>query len=313
MKRRRLPTLLEAPLPLLRLPARPPSPSLSTSSSGTEPNLHPAKGDDEDPLQLEDLEIPDELLPTLTDVEGAVELLTRSEFPLDAVCLVSSLDYPPFFSLSQLYSVVPDRTSVDREVARLVASGGLVRVSVPTSRARSAVFVQREAYSDLARDLGRVRGGAYTAAMELFDDLVLESFARSTPSFDVKEFNECVKGTSKPAHHWSAVFVQAGVLVITGGSYTFSLPGMGTLLAHWDAGNLLVLKRLAKMPRTQLGLHKELKRRPGAIFPAKFHLRELHGLGWCSPEPDGKSYAITQAGRDVLNAAKAEGSKGSRW
>lgn len=207
--------------------------------------------------------------------------LMRAEFPK-----AEAVATRPFALRSQLYSSIPDRTLVDRQLEELKARNAVRLFKLATTKDDYAVMLVEDYAAQIEVERRRMEGGPVAphvaAALAAFVDYVLPgTSAAGVSQAELVRLLSC-KGLKVRDHHVSAL-IHAGFLVrqlADQTAYWFSIPNVGRIVKAIVQGRkelmrLVSRQKFGEMLRSQLAA-KRLRFSPLGM---KFHLRDLLGSG----------------------------------
>ena len=222
----------------------------------------------------------DEEVTTICDTDAALTLLTR-DFPRDGPCA----SMPRVLLLSQLYSLLTDRTAADSRLDELCQQGEYRRLSLTTGLDDTgyASLAELETLLEEAR-VSRSAATAFLRASRACASAVSASQAEMTALLGEEGLRELL----------TAGFLARDCSVATP-QLSFTLPGLGSLLRNLLNGRRELASGLRrKSQRQAYAVELEKRRLRGCALPASFVCRDMRGRGQLSAfrVPSGVVYRL---------------------
>ncbi|XP_057255124.1 serine/threonine-protein kinase 19, partial [Pezoporus wallicus] len=205
---------------------------------------------------------------------GAVEAALGALGALFPIGLFGDL-LPPLVLRHQLYSIVSDRTAVDRHLDRLRADGRIRLLHVGLG-ADTLGVVCVDAYRE------KVLAGAAGSPRAPLIRRFLDGAVAASPALGYEEGELRAWGFGDPLRCASPLtqLVAAGLLTLRdAGSWWLSVPGLGRFIRAILRGRGAILSRLRRARHRELLLEELQERRapPGAAIGLSFILHDLLG------------------------------------
>eukprot|EP00466_Bigelowiella_natans_P012124 jgi/Bigna1/34904/e_gw1.7.115.1 len=179
----------------------------------------------------------------------------------------------------QLYSVVKDRTAVDREINRLRKANKIRYFALPTGGRDCQAIMLTEDFVDAVTKKNARAGKIGMVFLQCLPKLTSSYIAKSK-LFEILQATEDASITKEDAESVTSLLMRLGVLIRRrAGEYLFSIPrASGLIVALHDARK--EIKRIIQKRMYKEILLKELekKRLKKSKMDIEYHIRDMHGL-----------------------------------
>eukprot|EP00899_Mesostigma_viride_P006834 jgi/Mesvir1/16151/Mv08422-RA.1 len=221
-----------------------------------------------------------------SDIMACLTLL-RQQFPP-----LSSVSVPPLILCTQVYSVLGDRTTADRDMEELRHQGRLRRFKLSSGKSDYAVVFTDDYVQQVLREKARAVAKGTSAlqqdAAAVFDWFISCVLPQCTDvSISEDELARLLthaQGDAPVSRDGVLMLLRHGLLVrqLAGtGLYWFGIPNIGQVLKSIIQGRHEVIGLVSKRRRKEI-LQAELEKKPlhQSVLGMRFHLRDL--LGSCT-------------------------------
>jgi len=184
----------------------------------------------------------------------------------------------------QLYSVVKDRTAVDREINRLRKANKIRYFALPTGGRDCQAIMLTEDFVDAVTTSiyaeKNARAGKIGMVFLQCLPKLTSSYIAKSKLFEILQATEDASITKEDAESVTSLLMRLGVLIRRrAGEYLFSIPrASGLIVALHDARK--EIKRIIQKRMYKEILLKELekKRLKKSKMDIEYHIRDMHGL-----------------------------------